>query len=36
MAAPGNRLDIEADHGPRAGMTASVPFIDPQKKVPAA
>lgn len=36
LAAPGTRLDVDADDGPRVGVTASVPFIDPQKKVPAA
>jgi aminomethyltransferase len=35
-AAPGTRLDIDADDGGRMGATASLPFIDPQKKVPAA
>ena len=29
-------LDVQADDGPRAGMTATVPFIDPNKKVPAS
>jgi glycine cleavage system aminomethyltransferase T len=36
LAAPGNRLDVEADDGERTGTTAAVPFIDPQKKVPTA
>ena len=36
LASPGNRLDIETDDGQRAGTTATLPFIDPQKKVPAA
>jgi aminomethyltransferase len=36
LAEPGNRLDIEADDGARTGTTATIPFIDPQKKVPAA
>ena len=35
-AAPGTRLDVDTDDGTRTGMTASLPFIDPQKKVPAA
>jgi hypothetical protein len=30
------RLDVETDDGTRVGMTASLPFIDPQKNVPAA
>ena len=36
LAAPGNRLEIETDDGTRAGVTAELPFIDPQKRVPAA
>jgi aminomethyltransferase len=36
LAEPGNRLEINADDGERTGSTSSVPFIDPQKKVPAA
>ena len=36
LAAPGTRLDVETDDGTRTGTTASLPFIDPQKKVPAA
>ena len=36
LAGPGNRLEIAADDGERTGSTASLPFIDPQKKVPAA
>jgi aminomethyltransferase len=36
LAAPGTRLDVSADGGLRAGVTATVPFIDPNKKVPAA
>jgi hypothetical protein len=35
-AKPGNRLDVQADDGERTGTTATLPFIDPQKKVPAA
>ena len=35
-AAPGTRLDVETDDGTRTGTTAALPFIDPQKKVPAA
>jgi hypothetical protein len=35
LAEPGNRLDVEADDEMRTGRTASIPFIDPQKKVPA-
>ena len=36
LAAPGTRLEVEADDGQRAGATAALPFIDPQKKVPAS
>ena len=36
LAARGTRLDVETDNGTRTGTTASLPFIDPQKKVPAA
>jgi aminomethyltransferase len=34
LAAPGTRLDIDADDGSRTGVTAAVPFIDPNKEVP--
>ncbi|MEP6759504.1 MAG: glycine cleavage T C-terminal barrel domain-containing protein, partial [Actinomycetota bacterium] len=34
-AQPGIRLDVETDEGERPGVTAALPFIDPQKKVPA-
>jgi aminomethyltransferase len=36
LAAPGNHLDVDADGSERTGTTAALPFIDPQKKVPAA
>jgi hypothetical protein len=29
-------LDVDADGGSRTGVTASVPFIDPNKEVPAS
>jgi len=35
-AKPGNRLDVQADDGERTGTTATIPFIDPRKTVPAA
>jgi glycine cleavage system aminomethyltransferase T len=36
LAAPGNRLDIVNEDGVElVGTTASLPFFDPQKKVPA-
>jgi hypothetical protein len=36
LAEPGNRLDVQAGDDERNGTTAGIPFIDPQKKVPAA
>ena len=36
MAEPGTQLKVAADDGEREGITAALPFIDPQKKVPAA
>ena len=36
LAAPGNGLMVEAPQGTRRGTTASLPFTDPQKKVPAS
>jgi aminomethyltransferase len=36
LAAPGTRLEIRTDDDERTGVTASIPFIDPQKAVPAA
>jgi hypothetical protein len=36
LAEPGNTLELGTDDGRRTGMTAAVPFVDPQKKVPAA
>lgn len=36
LAAPGNRLDVESEHGPLTVTTARIPFIDPRKEVPAA
>jgi hypothetical protein len=36
LAAPGTRLDVDTDDGVRVGTTVTLPFIDPQKKVPAA
>jgi len=36
LAAPGTRLDVEAEDGGRGGTTSGLPFIDPQKRVPAA
>jgi aminomethyltransferase len=36
MAAPGTRLEVATDDGEREGTTAALPFIDPEKKVPAS
>ena len=36
LAAPGTRLEVDTDDGTRGGTTSALPFIDPQKKVPAA
>jgi aminomethyltransferase len=36
LSEPGNRLDVEADHGTLTGVTAAIPFVDPKKQVPAA
>ena len=36
LADPGTRLDVQTDDGTRQGTTATLPFIDPNKKVPAA
>jgi len=36
LAEPGNRLQVESEHGPLEVSTAAIPFIDPRKEVPAA
>jgi glycine cleavage system aminomethyltransferase T len=37
LAGPGNDLEIEWSTGERTpAKTAAIPFLDPQKKVPAA
>jgi aminomethyltransferase len=36
LAAPGTSLELDTDQGDRVGTTAAIPFIDPNKKVPAA
>ncbi|MEA2521793.1 MAG: hypothetical protein QOI81_1439, partial [Actinomycetota bacterium] len=36
LAAPGTPLQIATDTGERQGTTVGIPFVDPQKKVPAA
>jgi aminomethyltransferase len=37
LAEPGNRLDVETEHGDHLdGVTAAIPFVDPRKERPAA
>ena len=36
LAQPGTTLDVDSEHGPLKGVTATIPFVDPRKKVPAA
>jgi glycine cleavage system aminomethyltransferase T len=36
LAEPGTTLELDTDQGDQVGTTASIPFIDPNKKVPAA
>ncbi len=36
LSQPGFKLDIESQHGPMSGTTATIPFVDPKKQVPAA
>lgn len=36
LAAPGNVLEIDSEHGRLRGTTATIPFVDPRKKAPAA
>jgi glycine cleavage system aminomethyltransferase T len=35
LAEPGNRIEVEAEHGAMTGRTASIPFVDPRKERPA-
>jgi aminomethyltransferase len=35
LSAPGNKLDIESEHGRIEGTTAAIPFFDPKKEIPA-
>jgi glycine cleavage system aminomethyltransferase T len=35
LAAPGNPIEVEAEHGGMRGHTASIPFVDPRKERPA-
>jgi aminomethyltransferase len=36
LAQPGTTLDVDSEHGPLKGVTATIPFVDPRKKVPVA
>jgi glycine cleavage system aminomethyltransferase T len=36
LSEPGNRLDVESEHGDIVGITAAIPFVDPRKERPAA
>jgi glycine cleavage system aminomethyltransferase T len=35
LAEPGNRIEVESEHGSMTGRTASIPFVDPRKERPA-
>ena len=35
LADPGNRIEVESEHGSMTGRTASIPFVDPRKERPA-
>jgi aminomethyltransferase len=35
LAEPGTTLDLDTDVGDRRGTTAAIPFVDPNKRVPA-
>jgi aminomethyltransferase len=35
LATPGTHVHVDTDDGERLGTTATLPFIDPKKKVPA-
>jgi aminomethyltransferase len=35
LSEPGTPLDIESEGGPLTGRTAAIPFVDPNKEVPA-
>jgi aminomethyltransferase len=34
LAAPGNELEIQSPDGPVVALTASLPFLDPNKDIP--
>jgi len=35
LAGPGNVLDVESENGHLQVTTATIPFVDPRKEVPA-
>jgi glycine cleavage system aminomethyltransferase T len=35
LSEPGTKLDVESENGPLTGVTATIPFVDPRKEVPA-
>jgi aminomethyltransferase len=35
LSEPGTSLDVESENGPLTGVTATIPFVDPRKEVPA-
>jgi glycine cleavage system aminomethyltransferase T len=35
LAAPGNYIEVESEHGSASGRTAAIPFVDPRKQRPA-
>jgi glycine cleavage system aminomethyltransferase T len=35
LAEPGNRIEVESEHGSMTGRTAAIPFVDPRKERPA-
>jgi len=35
LAAAGQPLEVESEHGPLTGRTAMIPFVDPGKERPA-
>ena len=36
LAEPGSSIDVDSEQGPLTVSTASIPFVDPRKEVPAA
>ena len=35
LTEPGNRIEVDSEHGPMTGRTAGIPFVDPRKERPA-